>query len=226
MPRWFIIAAALLIVFLVLVPVVVITRLRAETSVLPRVHLITDMDDQPKLKTQRADTFFPDGRAMRPPVADTLALGDLPTDAHFATGKVGEQWAATFPARLPVTDALRQRGRERFDIFCAPCHGLDGTGGIVSARATALGDAAWVKPPMLDDERLLKQPPGQIFGTITNGLATMPSYAVQIPAADRWAIVAHVRALQRARHATPADVPPEQMKAQESERAGPAPAKP
>lgn len=216
MPRWLIIAAALLVVVLVLVPVVVIARLRAEPSVLPRVHLFTDMDDQPKLKTQRAAPFFPDGRAMRLPVANTLALGDLSTDTHFSTGKTGEQWAATFPARLPVTDALMQRGRERYNVYCTPCHGLDGTGGIVSARAAALGDAAWVQPPKLDEQRLLKQSPGQIFGTITNGQATMPGYAAQIVVADRWAIVAYVRALQRARQASAADVPPEEMKVLEA----------
>ncbi len=177
----------------------------------PRIHPIQDMDFQPKFKAQAANPFFEDGRAMRLPIARTVALGQLEEDDALARGKVpgtADQWIATFP--LPVDMELVERGRERFKIFCAPCHGLVGEGdGMVSGRAMKRDEEKWVPPLSLHVDSVREQPVGQIFHSITGGVRTMPAYGSQIPVEDRWAIVLYVRALQRSQHASPEDVPPE-----------------
>jgi len=205
--RWYL-YAALIVAALATVPPALIARARTVRSPHPRVHLIQDMDAQPKLKTQKTSTFFADGRGLRPPVVGTVARGELHADDHLHRGKQADQWATTFPTQLTLP--LLQRGRERFDVFCAPCHGLDGDGhGVVAVRAARLQEITWVAPASLHEPKVREQPVGQIFGTITDGLRTMPSYAAQVPVADRWAILAYVRALQRSQNATLEDVPPE-----------------
>jgi mono/diheme cytochrome c family protein len=138
-----------------------------------------------------------------------VARGHLEADDHFERGRVDGDWATTFP--VPVTEGLMERGRQRFEIYCAPCHGLNGTGrGMVARRAdelAELGKATWVPPASVHDETVRSRPVGQLFNTITYGVRNMPAYGPQIPTADRWAIVAYVRALQRAWHATLDDVP-------------------
>jgi mono/diheme cytochrome c family protein len=108
-------------------------------------------------------------------------------------------------------EALVARGQERFDVYCAVCHGTSGYGnGPVSARALQLmelGNAQWTPPSSLHDDLVRGRPDGHIFNTITNGIRNMPAYGSQIPAADRWAIVGYVRALQRSQRATTGDVP-------------------
>lgn len=194
----------------VAVPVAVLARLKSLSTVKPRVHVFFDMDNQPRFKTQQAAAFFADGRAMRPPVAETIARGDLDLPEGLATGRVGPIWLDRFPPEAAISHESMTRGRRQYDIFCLPCHGLDGGGeGIVAIRAAVLAEAGYVKPTSLHEERIRQQPVGQIFATISDGLATMPGYAAQISVADRWTIVAYVRALQRSAAGRLEDVPPE-----------------
>jgi mono/diheme cytochrome c family protein len=193
---------------LALVPPVLIAWYRAVPKRSPRIHIIQDMDFQPTYRTQAASPRFDDGRTMRPPVPGTIADGRLEEDDHLLRGKVGEQWVTTFPG--PVNKAMIERGRERFNIFCAPCHGLLGNGqGMTSIRATEREEPEWKPPTSIHAGDVRQQPVGQIFGTITNGLDKMPAYGWQVPVEDRWAIVLYVRALQRSQNAGVDDVPEE-----------------
>jgi mono/diheme cytochrome c family protein len=204
-PRW-VIATTAVIVSLSLVPLALVARARAKKSDQPRVHLVMDMDDQPKFKAQSANAMFADGRAMRPPVPGTIARGTLEEDEHFFTGKINGEWAMTFP--MPVTDAVMQRGQQRFNIYCAVCHGLVGDGnGMINKRALELEEGTWVPAASFHTETIRARPVGNLFYTITYGVRTMPSYGEQILPADRWAIVAYLRALQRSQQATIQDVP-------------------
>ena len=159
-----------------------------------------DMHDQPKYTPYKPSTFFADERSARPAIEGTIARGHLNEDELLHTGRVGGQPAAMFP--FPVDEVLMRRGRERYDIFCSPCHGLTGEGdGMVVQRG-------YRRPPSFHVERLRQAPPGHVFDVITNGFGAMPDYAAQIKAEDRWAIAAYVRALQLSAHATLDDVPP------------------
>lgn len=189
-----------------LIPPALIAMERYGTRTTPRIHIIPDMDFQAKAKTQSASSIFEDGRSMRAPVEGTLAFGEWIEDEYHATGKVADQWGTGYP--FPIDEAVMQRGRERYDIYCGVCHGLDGLGrGPVSVRAESLQEAAWIPPTDLHDERLLTVPEGQLFDVITNGIRNMPAYAGQITVDDRWAVVAYVRALQRSRNADRDDLP-------------------
>ena len=158
-----------------------------------------DMQDQPKYKDLRGSAFFDDRRSARPVVPDTVARGFLHAGELFQTGKRNGQPVAELP--VPLTRELLDRGRQRYDIFCAPCHGLTGGGlGMVVQRG-------FRQPPSFDIDRLREAPVGYIFDVETAGFGAMPDYAGQIPAADRWAIAAYVRALQLSQRTTLADVP-------------------
>src|SRR5207253_6084586 len=140
---------------------------------------------------------FGDDRSARPIVPGTIPRGQLHDDALLYTGKINGANATVFPFR--VDGNVMARGRERFDIFCSPCHGRTGEGdGMVVRRG-------YRRPPSFADERLRQSPAGHFFDVITNGFGAMPDYAAQIRAADRWAIVAYIRALQLSAHATLAD---------------------
>ena len=166
-----------------------------------------DMHDQPKYVPLRQSAFFGDERSARPLVAGTVARGHLNDDALLHTGKIGNADATVFP--FPVTDQTLARGRERFDIYCSPCHGRTGQGdGMIVRRG-------FRHPPTFHQDRLRNAPVGQLFDVITNGFGAMPDYATQIRAEDRWAILAYVRALQLSQHATMADVPADQRGALE-----------
>jgi mono/diheme cytochrome c family protein len=157
------------------------------------------MHDQPKYIPLRESTFFDDDRSARPIVPGTVARGQLHEDALLYTGKVNGVNATVFPFR--VDGNVMARGRERFDIYCSPCHGRTGTGdGMVVKRG-------YRRPPALHDDRLRAAPNGHFVDVISNGFGAMPDYASQIKADDRWAIVAYIRALQLSEHATIADVP-------------------
>ena len=210
-PQWIRMVTAIF-AFLLLIPPFVIWRAWTAKSDKPRIHLIRDMDAQDKYKAQRAAPLFADGRAMRPVAAGTIARGELLRDDHYYRGLDGEAFATTFPLHreeVTMDAAFVQHGRERFNIYCAPCHGRDGAGGgMVAARATELG-GTWVPPANLNDQQIRERPHGHLFNTITNGIRTMPAYGSRIPPQDRWAIVAYVRALQRSNDAVLEDVPPE-----------------
>lgn len=208
MPRWFWIALACLGA-LMLVPFACIARSRGVTSPAPRIHLIRDMDNQARFKSQQVNPLFADRRAMRPPAPGTVAQGSLLEDEALATGKESGVWTSTLP--VPLTPGLLSKGRERFDIYCAPCHGLAGYGdGIVARRADRLQEGTWVPPTSLHTDVVRARTLGEIFNTITHGIRTMPAYGSQIPVSDRWAIVAYLKALQRSQWATLDDVPAEQ----------------
>ena len=181
----------------------------------------SDMQDQPKMKPYRASTFFGDGLSARPPVPGTVPRGYLKSDTEFYTGKkrtsgatatasqtpggplspqqsatsAAAQNAASYPDAVEtfpfaIDDRVLARGRERYEIFCSVCHGMTGYGdGMIVRRG-------FRRAMSFHDDRLRQAPVGHFFDAITNGWGAMPSYAAQIPAQDRWAIIAYIRALQ------------------------------
>ncbi len=158
-----------------------------------------DMHDAPRYKPLAASDFFADGRASRNLPAGTVARGWLRADEALYTGRANGELLAEFP--FPITPAEMQRGRDRYNIYCTPCHGILGDGqGMVVQRG--LRRAASYHQDRLRDEKV-----GYFFDVVTNGFGAMQGYAEQIPVRDRWLIVAYVRALQLSQHATMADVP-------------------
>jgi len=211
MPRW---VGSVLVVLaaLALLPFACIYRARQTHSPLPRIHLVQGMGNQPRYVSQQVNPFFADTREARPPVEGTVARGHLDGDDGLTLGLRDGKWIEALP--VPVTLDLLHRGSERFQIYCAPCHGLAGYGdGIVAVRAERLQEGTWVPPSSMHVASVLARPVGHLFNTITNGIRTMPSYGSQIPVDDRWAIVAYVRALQRGGHA-PASVLTAEQRAQ------------
>ena len=170
---------------------------RGCTSGRPPIHLNPSMDDQPKVLTQTASDFFFNGSSMREPVPGTVAIDELKEDAAFFTGKAAD---GQFVAKIPVTldEAVLERGRQRYTIYCQPCHDARGDGkGILFQRGN-------VPTASFHDEKILKYADGQIFDIMTNGMGLMPSYRWPIPTADRWAIIAYIRELERKRQASTA----------------------
>jgi len=160
-----------------------------------------DMHNQPKFKPLRVSEFFPDGRSARPLVAGTVDRSQVNEDPAYVTGLENSQPVTTLP--FPVTRQVLDRGRERYNIYCMPCHGELGDGnGMVAQRG-------YLRPPSLHDERLRQAAVGHFFDVITNGLGGMPDYAEQVSVDDRWKIIAYIRALQLSQHAAVADVPAE-----------------
>jgi mono/diheme cytochrome c family protein len=158
-----------------------------------------DMHNQPRFKPLAMSDFYSDLRSARPPVEGTVARGQLHADTYFYTGRIGNSPGDYLP--FPVTEDVLTRGRERFNIYCSPCHSRMGDGnGMVPQRG-------FRHPPSYHTERLRKAPLGYFFDVMTNGFGAMPDYASQIPAHDRWCIVAYIRALQLSQNATMADVP-------------------
>jgi mono/diheme cytochrome c family protein len=161
-----------------------------------------DMHVQPKYKPLAPTSFFDDGRSERPVVPGTVARGHLQIDEQLYTGKVNGALAETFP--FPITRQDLARGRERFNIFCSPCHGRLGDGqGMIVQRG-------FPPPPSYHQDRLQQAPVGHFFDVITNGYGRMYSYASRVPPEDRWRIIAYIRALQLSQHATINDVPGEE----------------
>jgi mono/diheme cytochrome c family protein len=191
-----------------LIPLACVARARVVHSPLPRLHLVPDMDNQGRFEAQQENPLFADRRAMRPPVAGTVARGELAEDERYHRGLDRGEYVRELP--VPLTGAVLRRGQERYGIFCAPCHGLAGYGdGIVAVRAEERQQGLWVPPASLHEEPALSRRAGHLYNTITHGIRKMPAYGAQIDVADRWAIVAYLRALQRSQHASLADVPPE-----------------
>jgi len=158
-----------------------------------------DMHDQPKFIPQRGTDFFADGRSARPQVENTVARGQLHEDAYFYTGMQNGQEGNVMP--FPVTMQVLQRGQERFNIYCTPCHSRVGNGeGMIVQRGYR--PAGNYHTP-----RLMAAPLGHFFNVMTHGYGAMPDYAAQLSPADRWAVVAYIKALQLSQQATPADAP-------------------
>jgi mono/diheme cytochrome c family protein len=162
------------------------------------------MSIQPKRMPLQSSTFFADGRSSRSPVPGTVPQGGLRLDEHLYRGLSGGDFARTFPGT--ITEETLARGRERFNIFCSPCHGRTGGGhGTVVERG-------YRAPPSFHQDRLRQAPPGYLFDVVTRGQGAMPGYADQVPAQDRWAILAYIRALQLSQAAPEGDVPPEELR--------------
>ncbi len=166
----------------------------------PPIHLNPNMDDQPKYEAMEESQFFLDKSSVRMPVDGTVARGDLQEPVSYFQGKYAD---GKFVKKAPLafTASLLKKGQERYDIYCSPCHGRSGYGqGIVVKKG-------FLPPPSFHIDRLRDSADGYIFDVITNGIRNMPSYKYQIPVADRWAIVAYFRALQRSQNATRNDIP-------------------
>lgn len=206
-------------VFLILavgtwVPLVVFARARVVKSDSTRVHIVQDMDNQPRYGAQAHSETFADNRAMRLPVPGTVARGQLEEDDHLFRGFRQTGGVPVFFESLPPTIELNQsllaRGRQRYDIYCAVCHGIDGYGdGPVTDRAVKRR-LSWVTPANLHGDAVRARQDGHLFNTITNGIRNMAGYGSQIAPQDRWAIVAYVRALQLSQRVPAAQVPAEQ----------------
>ena len=172
---------------------------RGQTSTEPPIVPFRGMHEMPRYDAQEASRYFADGRTMRPPVPGTIAR-EMVIEPSIAEGvdDAGE-YVATIPEEVVRDagglDALVERGQGRYDIYCSPCHAYTGDGrGMITTRAEAIGTS--FAAASLHDDRLRHSPDGQLYATITNGIRTMPPYRAQMPVADRWAVVAYVRALQ------------------------------
>jgi mono/diheme cytochrome c family protein len=158
-----------------------------------------DMQDEPKFFPQRGTNFYPDGRSVRPQVENTVARGQLRENAYFYTGLINGKEADGLP--FPATLEVLERGQERYNVYCTPCHSRVGNGvGMIVQRG-------YMKAGNFNTVRLETAPLGHFFHVISNGYGAMPDYASQIVPADRWAIVAYIKALQLSQKATQADVP-------------------
>ena len=158
-----------------------------------------DMHDGPYYERLEKSAFFDDGRASRPPVEGAVARGELRADDHLWTGHVDGELAATFP--FPVDREVVMRGRERFEIYCAPCHGKLGDGnGMITQRG-------FEHPPTYHQDRLRNAPAGHFYNVIANGYGRMYSFNDRVKVRDRWAIVAYIRALQLSQGASVDELP-------------------
>jgi mono/diheme cytochrome c family protein len=202
--------------FAVLAGVVVsVMGIRGMVSDRRPLRLITDMDFQPRYHAQASSPFFSDRRAMRTPPAGTVAFGGadyesdagsphqnpdfLQGDERYYRGKDGSTWVVQMP--LKVDMALLERGRERYNIYCAVCHGATGSGNGVMTQFGMVGVAS------ITDELHGLMSDGELFDAISNGKGLMTAMAPQLKVHDRWAVVAYMRALMRSQNATLNDVP-------------------
>lgn len=175
---------------------------RGQPSEDPPVLLLRNMFHQQRYNAQSVSNQYSDRRTMRQPVAGTVARENFIEDERISLGLEadGTTYTATIPTEIAAlhggAEALVARGQERYNIYCAPCHGRAGDGqGMVFLRARVSG-YQYPAPATLHDNRIRHMPDGQLYATITNGIRNMPSYAAQIPMNDRWAIVSYVRALE------------------------------
>ena len=204
-PPFWLIAVFIILAVASWIPLVVIARARVSTTTKPRIQIFQDMGVQPYYKPQEAADMYADGRAMQPKLPGTVARGEVEGDDHYYRGfsrtmdAQSKNWQVSFfpdlPPQVKLTPQLLTRGQERFNIYCAPCHGWVGGGaGPVAVRAADIGEA--INPTSMNADIVRGRPAGHIFNSITHGIRTMPPYGSQIPVPDRWAIVAYVRALQ------------------------------
>lgn len=168
----------------------------------PPIHPNLDMDFQQKFGPQEANPFFEDNAAMRTPVPGTVARGELQDSSALYRGRTSEgDYVEQIP--IAVTREMLERGRDRFNIYCTPCHGKTGAGDGVIMQ----GNYGYTPAPSFHIDRLRQAPDGYLYDVIANGVRTMPPYGYKVPEFDRWAIVAYIRALQRSQNATEEDLP-------------------
>ena len=170
-----------------------------------------DMQSQPKYTPLALSRFYPDGRAARPTPVGAIAVDEIDDSSPAVTGAANGSFVTAIP--VPVTAELLQRGQERFNIFCSPCHGRTGDGeGMVARQGLK-------QPADLNSDRARNAPPGYLYQVIVNGYGAMGDYSYQIQSTrDRWAIVAYIRALELSRRTSLTDVPPEDRPALEGRR--------
>jgi mono/diheme cytochrome c family protein len=191
--------------FIILCALVVgIAGFRGSASRKPPIEVLPDMDRQPKIRPQTPSAYFADGKASRLPASNTVARGSHYLEGPETTGLITGSTNFVAANPLKVTDALMARGRERYNINCSPCHGLlgDGNGITKSFGMNVIAN--------LHDPRIVGLPDGELFYVITHGRNLMGPYASQVVEADRWAIVAYVRALQLAALGRQEDLAPQQ----------------
>ena len=178
-----------------------LTSCRGQISEKPPIHPNMNMDQQDRKEAQEENRFFEDGRSMREPVQGTVARGLLKDNVALYEGLDNKgNMIASNP--LELTKSFLYRGKDRYEVFCTPCHGITGDGqGIIMT-----GRYGYVPAPTFHQDRLREVPDGEIYSAIHNGVRTMPSYSSQITVEDRWAIVAYVRALQESQNATKDDL--------------------
>jgi mono/diheme cytochrome c family protein len=163
---------------------------RGATSSAPPIHPNPNMDNVHRFDPQEPNRFYADGRAMRLPVPGTLAYGQLRSDTHLWEGRVAGELVNELPPQLELSQALLERGQDRYQIFCEPCHGVAGySDGVTVARGM-------LQPPSFHDQRMREAPLGHFLDVMSNGIRNMPPYRSQIPIEDRWAIAVYMRALQ------------------------------
>lgn len=235
-----------LIFFMVALVIMTMAGFRGQHTTKTPWEIFPDMVRQPKVRAQSPLGFFADDRGPRLPIENTVPLGyepptpqrgaapeitpsgapagaessrqhlgfSLGTD-YYNTGKMGANWGTGLP--VPVNAELMRRGQQRFNINCSVCHGLTAAGNGITKQ---YGLATVVS---LQDQRIRSMADGEIFNTITHGKNTMMSYGGNVPVADRWAIIAYLRALQRSQNANAADVPPEEVAQLDKAAAAPSP---
>lgn len=164
---------------------------RGTISEKPAIHPNMNMDQQSRMEAQEENNFFADGRSMRQPVEGTVARGFRKADlAYYEGTDANGEWITEAPVEF--TKSFLYRGKERYEIYCTPCHGITGDGqGIIMT-----GGYGFVPAPSYHQKRLREAPDGELYSAIANGVRNMSSYAHQIKVEDRWAIVAYIRALQ------------------------------
>ncbi|GBE30472.1 MAG TPA: cytochrome c [Bacteroidetes bacterium] len=188
---------------LLAIMVLLLAGCQGQPSEKPPIHVNPNMDSQPKYRAQSSSEFFSDGASMRLPVEGTVARGELHEDTEFWEGKYSQSGAFIIDSPLVPTMDNLERGRERFNIYCAVCHGQVGDGtGIIIKRG-------FILPPSFHTDQIREYPDGKIFDIITHGIRNMPKYADQIPVEDRWMIVNYLRALQLSQNARLTDLPDE-----------------
>jgi mono/diheme cytochrome c family protein len=234
----------LLIFLLCTIAIIAVFGFRGQKSHGAPLEVFPDMVRQMKVRAQAPLGFFADGRGPRMPIPGTVPIGyemprpetiatpaaavEVPEERariafsvgadYYNTGKMGAQWGTGLPVK--ITQELMHRGQQRFNITCAMCHGASAAGNGITKQ---YGLATVVS---LQDDRIRKMADGEIFNTITNGKNTMMAYGPNVIVADRWAIIAYLRALQRSQNATLADVPPDHRADLEKPASTPPPAKP
>jgi mono/diheme cytochrome c family protein len=193
---------AYLVLALVVVGTVSILGFRGSNATKPPLEVFPDMDHQAKYKPQAASPFFADGRADRPLPAGVVARGNLRADDHLYEGKAADgSFAAGFPSSITIDAKFLELGKDRYTVMCTYCHGATGDGNGIT-KSYGMGAT-----PTYHDARLRNMAEGEIYNTIIHGKGNMLSYADKLSAEERWAVIAYVRALQRAHNGTINDVP-------------------
>lgn len=188
---------------LMVVAVLSIAGIRGGMSRKPPLEVFPDMKRQPKLRPQKPSAFFPGLSTSRLPVPGTVSHDALLDDNPVATGRIEGTTNFLETNPLPFNEVLLARGRQRFTIYCSPCHSAAGDGNGITTKYGMLRTGNYHEP------RIVRMADGEIFNTITHGKNLMPSYASQVTVTDRWAIIAYIRALELTRLGDTNDVPPQ-----------------